>query len=142
MAGHGKKYVEAVKKVDATKTYTPQEAVKLVKETGFTKFDATAELHLKLGVDVKQADQMVRGVVLLPHGTGKKVRILVFADGEGERIGKDRRRLAEGNAVLLQVRGSLPLIPGEVHRGKCITLEETAQPGWGSKHSLPRARPL
>lgn len=89
MAQHGKKYVEAVKKVDATKTYTPQDAVKLVKETGYTKFDATAELHLKLGVDVKQADQMVRGVVLLPHGTGKKVRILVFADGEGERLARE-----------------------------------------------------
>src|SRR5512141_2388442 len=89
MAKHGKKYLEAIKKVDENKNYTPQEAVALVKETNFTKFDSTAELHLKLGVDVKQADQMVRGVVLLPHGTGKKVRIAVFAEGEGERLARE-----------------------------------------------------
>lgn len=89
MAKHGKKYVEAIKKVDENKTYTPQEAVSLVKQTSYAKFDSTAELHLKLGVDVKQADQMVRGVILLPHGTGKKVRIAVFAEGEGDRLARE-----------------------------------------------------
>lgn len=89
MARHGKKYLQALKQVDEAKNYTPQEAVALVKQTAFAKFDATAELHLKLGVDVKQADQMVRGVVLLPHGTGKKVRIAVFAEGEGERLARE-----------------------------------------------------
>lgn len=89
MAKHGKKYVEALKQVDEAKTYTPEEAVGLVKKTAYAKFDGTAELHMKLGVDVKQADQMVRGVTLLPHGTGKKVRILVFAEGEGERLARE-----------------------------------------------------
>ncbi len=89
MAKHGKKYVEALKQVDETKTYTPQDAVGLVKKTAYAKFDGTTELHMKLGVDVKQADQMVRGVTLLPHGTGKKVRILVFAEGEGERLARE-----------------------------------------------------
>jgi len=85
----GKKYVEAAKLVDANKFYSPQEAVELIKKTAYTKFNATVELHMKLGVDVKQADQMVRGVTLLPHGTGKQVRILVFAEGDGERLAKE-----------------------------------------------------
>lgn len=89
MAKHGKKYTEAAKRVDASKFYSPQEAVELIKKTAYTKFNATVELHLKLGVDVKQADQMVRGVTLLPNGTGKQVRILVFAEGDGERIAKE-----------------------------------------------------
>jgi large subunit ribosomal protein L1 len=86
---HGKKYIEAAKLVDHNKTYTPKETVELVKKTAYGKFDGTVELHLKLGVDVKQADQMVRGVVLMPHGTGKPVRIAVFAEGEGERLAKE-----------------------------------------------------
>ena len=89
MAKHGKKYLEAAKLIDENKTYTPKEAVTLIKQTAFAKFDSTAELHLKLGVDVKQADQMVRGVILLPNGTGKKVRIAVFAEGEGERLARE-----------------------------------------------------
>jgi large subunit ribosomal protein L1 len=89
MAKHGKKYEEAAKLIDEDKSYTTQEAVELIKKTAYTKFNATVELHLKLGVDVKQADQMVRGVTLLPHGTGKQVRILVFAEGDGERIAKE-----------------------------------------------------
>lgn len=89
MAKRGKKYQEAVKLVDGTKLYTPQEAVDLIKKTAYGKFDGTAELHMKLGVDVKQADQMVRGVTLLPNGTGKKVRIAVFAEGEGDRIARE-----------------------------------------------------
>ncbi len=89
MAKHGKKYTEAAKLIDQDKFYSPKEAVEFVKKTAYTKFDATVELHLRLGVDVKQADQMVRGVTLLPHGTGKQVRILVFAEGDGERIAKE-----------------------------------------------------
>lgn len=89
MNKRGKKYVEAAKLVDANKFYSPQEAVELIKKTAYTKFNATVELHMKLGVDVKQADQMVRGVTLLPHGTGKQVRILVFAEGDGERLAKE-----------------------------------------------------
>ncbi len=89
MAKHGKKYAEAAKLIDEAKFYTTKEAVELIRKTAYTKFNATVELHLKLGVDVKQADQMVRGVTLLPHGTGKQIRILVFAEGDGERIAKE-----------------------------------------------------
>lgn len=89
MAQHGKKYLEAAAKVDRSRLYTPDEAIELVKETSIADFDATAEVHLRLGVDPRHADQMVRGVVLLPHGLGKTVRILVFAEGEDARIAQE-----------------------------------------------------
>ncbi len=89
MGKHGKKYEQAAKLVDANKDYPAKEAVSLVKQTAYSKFDGTVELHLRMGVDVKQADQLVRGVVLLPNGTGKKVRIAVFAEGEGERLARE-----------------------------------------------------
>jgi large subunit ribosomal protein L1 len=82
MAGHGKRYLDAAKLVDRTQVYGPAEAVKLAKETSTTKFDASVEAHLRLGVDPRHADQMVRGTVVLPHGTGKVVRVAVFAQGE------------------------------------------------------------
>jgi large subunit ribosomal protein L1 len=82
MADHGKRYQDAVKLVDRTRAYTPDEAVALVKETSTVKFDASVEAHLRLGVDPRHADQMVRGTVVLPHGTGKIVRVAVFAQGE------------------------------------------------------------
>ncbi|GAB4158740.1 MAG: 50S ribosomal protein L1 [Roseiflexaceae bacterium] len=78
----GKKYTDAAKKVNPEALYTPQEAVKLVKETSFTKFDATVEVHMRLGIDPRHADQTIRTTVALPHGTGKSVRVLVFAQGE------------------------------------------------------------
>ncbi len=83
MAKHGKKYLAAAAKMDLDKFYEPREAVKLVKETSFTKFDATVEVHLRMGLDPRQADQQVRDVVVLPHGLGKSVRVLVFAQGDG-----------------------------------------------------------
>src|SRR5512140_2508801 len=83
MAKHGKKYLAAAAKVDLDKFYDPQEAVKLVKETSYTKFDATVEVHMRMGLDPRQADQQVRDVVVLPHGLGKSVRVLVFAQGDG-----------------------------------------------------------
>ena len=86
MAQHGKRYLEAAAKVDRNKLYGPDEAVNLVKETATTKFDATVEVHVRLGVDPRHADQMVRGVVLLPNGLGKSVRILAFAEGDDARI--------------------------------------------------------
>ena len=82
---HGKKYQEAAKQVDRMRAYSPQEAITLAKQVSFTKFPETVELHMRLGVDPRHAEQQVRGVVLLPHGTGKQVRILVFAEGEGDR---------------------------------------------------------
>jgi len=78
----GKKYVEAAKLVDRTQQYEIPEAVGLIKKTAVAKFDETVEAHLRLGVDGRHADQQVRGAVVLPHGTGKKVRVLVFAKGD------------------------------------------------------------
>ena len=79
---HGKKYRDAVKLVDHEQLYSPEEAVDLVKQTSLVNFDPTVEAHIKLGVDPRHADQMVRGTVVLPHGTGKIVRVVVFAQGE------------------------------------------------------------
>lgn len=78
----GKKYLESLKLVDRTKLYEPTEAFELVQKTARAKFDETVEVHVKLGVDSRHADQQVRGAVVLPHGTGKTVRVLVFAKGE------------------------------------------------------------
>jgi large subunit ribosomal protein L1 len=83
MAKHGKKYTAALAKVDIDKIYTAAEAVALAKETSFTKFDSTIEVHLRTTLDSRQADQQLRDVVVLPHGLGKTVRVLVFAQGEG-----------------------------------------------------------
>src|SRR3954467_622209 len=85
MAERGKRYVEAAKKVDRFQLYAPQEAVALLRETSAVKFDPTVEVHIRTGVDPRHADQMVRGSVVLPAGTGKKVRVLAFAQGEKAR---------------------------------------------------------
>ena len=82
MAEHGKRYQDAAKLVDRTRVYPIDEAVALAKQTSNVKFDASVEAHLRLGVDPRHADQMVRGTVVLPHGTGKVVRVAVFAQGE------------------------------------------------------------
>jgi large subunit ribosomal protein L1 len=82
MAQHGKKYREALTLVDRTRAYAPADAVDLVKQTSIVNFDPSVEAHLRLGVDPRHADQMVRGTVVLPHGTGKVVRVAVFAQGE------------------------------------------------------------
>jgi large subunit ribosomal protein L1 len=89
MPKRGKKYQEAARLIERSRAYTPQEALELVKKTSYTNFDATVELHLRTGLDPRHADQQVRGVVLLPKGTGKQVRILVFAEGEAERLARD-----------------------------------------------------
>ena len=86
MVRHGKNYKEAATLVDRTKVYSPQEAIELAKQAAHSRFDETVELHLQMGVDPRNATQQVRGVALVPHGLGKKVRILVFAQGEAERI--------------------------------------------------------
>lgn len=86
---HGKKYLEALKKVDQSKLYAPADAIRLVKETSYTKFDASVEVHLRLGIDPRQADQNIRSTVALPHGTGKSVRVLVFAQGDAAQAARD-----------------------------------------------------
>jgi large subunit ribosomal protein L1 len=86
MAKHSRRYAAALEKVDRTRYYQPQEAIGLVKELASAKFDETVEVHMRMGVDPRYADQQVRGVVTLPAGTGREVRILVFAGPEGQAI--------------------------------------------------------
>lgn len=81
MAKHGKRYLEAAKKVDSTKFYSVDEAMKLAKETSYANFDATIEVAYNLSVDPKQADQQIRGALVLPNGTGKSKKVVVFAEG-------------------------------------------------------------
>jgi large subunit ribosomal protein L1 len=99
---HGKQYQAAASKVDRSRTYSPEEAAALVKETSYTKFDATVEAHLRLGIDPRHADQQVRTTVSLPHGTGKPVRVLVFAKGDAERIARDAGADYAGGDELIQ----------------------------------------
>lgn len=89
MPKRGKKYLEAAAKVDRDKNYSRREAIQLIKETAYTKFDPTVEVHFRLGVDPRHADQQVRDVVNLPHGLGKTVRVLVFAEGEDAQLALD-----------------------------------------------------
>jgi large subunit ribosomal protein L1 len=89
MSKRGKKYLEAAQKVDNDHFYTPAEAVKLVKEVSYSSFDGTVELHLRMGLDPRRSDQQIRGIVRLPHGLGKPVRVLVFATGEGAQIAQE-----------------------------------------------------
>lgn len=89
MAKHGKKYIDALKKIDETRWYDPKEAVSLVKQTSITRFDGTVEVHMRLGVDPRHADQQVRDVVILPHGLGKTVRIVAFVQGEGVSLARE-----------------------------------------------------
>ncbi len=86
---HGKKYLAALAKVDQDRMYTPEEAAQLVKDTSFTNFDGTVEVHLRLGIDPRHADQTVRSTANLPHGTGKHVRVLVFAQGDADAIARN-----------------------------------------------------
>lgn len=89
MPKRGRKYQEAAAKVDNDRTYSREEAVRLIKETAYTSFDPTVEVHFRLGVDPRHADQQVRDVVVLPHGLGKEVRVLVFAEGEDARLAEE-----------------------------------------------------
>ena len=126
MAKHGKKYLEALKLVDSTKLYQPQEAVSLLKKINYVKFDPTVEIHMKLGVDPRHADQMVRGVAMLPAGTGKEVKVLVFAQGEkvaeAEAAGADFVGLddlikqIEGDWLGFDVAIATPDVMGKVGR--------------------------
>ncbi len=91
MAHRGKKYIEARKKVDPVKRYSCEDALGLVLETKYSKFDESVDVALRLGVDPRHADQMVRGTVILPHGTGKETRVLVFAKGEKEKEAQEAK---------------------------------------------------
>jgi len=89
MAKHGRKYQQAARLVDQAKAYQPREAIELVQEVSYAKFDESIELHLCLGLDPRHAEQQVRGVVLLPNGLGKRKRILVFTQGEAVRVAEE-----------------------------------------------------
>ncbi len=102
MPKRGKKYEEAAKLVDNDTFYSPDEAVALVKKTSYTKFDATIEAHLRMGVDPRQADQQIRSTVQLPHGTGRVTRVLVFAEGEAQKAALDAGADHAGSDDLVQ----------------------------------------
>jgi large subunit ribosomal protein L1 len=89
MPKHGKKYRQAAEKIDRDKYYAPLEALQLAKETSFSRFDGTIEVHIRLGVDPRHAEQQVRDTVMLPHGLGKSVRVLVFAEGDPARAAQE-----------------------------------------------------
>jgi large subunit ribosomal protein L1 len=123
---HGKKYLEAAKQVESDKLYAPLEALSLLKKINYVKFDPTLEIHMKLGVDPRHADQMVRGVAMLPAGTGKEVKVLVFAQGEkiaeAESAGADFVGLddlikqIEGDWLGFDVAIATPDVMGKVGR--------------------------
>jgi large subunit ribosomal protein L1 len=89
MTRRGRKYQEAVKQLDRTKQYSPEEAISLAKQMSYVGYDETVELHLRMGLDPRNATQQVRGVTLLPYGLGKEVRVLVFAQGEAAKIAEE-----------------------------------------------------
>jgi large subunit ribosomal protein L1 len=107
MAQHGKKYRAAAQQVDPDKLYSAAEAVKLAKATSITKFDATVEVHMRLGVDPKQAEQQVRDVVVLPHGLGKNIRVLVFTAGESATAAKEAgaEYIADSDEMVKKIQG-------------------------------------
>ena len=107
MAKHGKKYMAAAAKIQLDRFYSPREALELVKDLAFTKFDSTVEIHLRMGLDPRQADQMVRDVVVLPNGLGKSVRVLAFVQGEGatraQEAGADY--IADNDEMIAKIQG-------------------------------------
>ncbi len=107
MAKHGKNYLAAAAKINKDQTYTPEEAVSLTKQTSYAKFDATVEVHIRLGVDPRHADQQVRDVVVLPHGLGKSVRVLVFAQGEGATLAREAGAdiVADDDEIVNKIQG-------------------------------------
>lgn len=131
MAQHGKRYRALAEKVDRTNEYAPDEGVRLVKETSQAKFDTTVEVHLRMGVDPRHADQMVRGASVLPHGTGRTVRVIVFAQGDRAReataagadvVGSDDlAKRVEGGWLEFDVAIATPDLMGQVGKlGKVL----------------------
>ncbi len=131
MVRHGKKYQEAVTQIDTAKAYQPQEAIEMARSSAHVKFDETVELHLRMGLDPRNAQQQVRGVALLPHGLGKKVRVLVFAEGEAEKIAEgagadfigsdDLIKKIEGGWIDFDTAIAIPELMGKVGKlGKIL----------------------
>ena len=109
MAKHGKKYKAALAKVDLEKEYSVRDAIALAKDTSITKFDATVEVHMRTALDPRQSDQQVRDVVVLPHGLGKTVRVLVFAQGEGATAARSSGAdlVADDDETLKKIEGGM-----------------------------------
>ena len=106
MVTRGKKYQEAAKMVDRFAFYQPDEAIEIAKKAAFAGFDETVEIHLKMGVDPRSADQQVRGVAILPNGLGKKIRVLVFAQGEAAKIASEAGAdYVGGDEIVKQIEG-------------------------------------
>jgi len=106
MTQHGKKYREAAARIEEDKQYEPREALTLARETSYTKFDGTIEVHLRLGVDPRHAEQQVRDTVMLPHGLGKKVRVLAFAEGDAARVAQEAGAdLIADDEMINQIKG-------------------------------------
>ncbi len=126
MAKRGKNYLSAVEKVDRLKEYGPEDAIKLLKEIAFAKFDETLELHIRTGLDTRHADQQLRGTIVLPHGLGKGQRVLVFAEGEAARLadgagadhvgGDDLVKKVEGGFLDFEVALATKEMMGKVGR--------------------------
>ncbi len=108
MAKHGKKYLAAQAKIDPEKLYSPREAMELATDTSSTKFDATVEVHIRTALDPRQADEQVRDVVVLPHGLGKTLRVLVFAQSEGAAAAREAGAdmVADDDESLKKLEGS------------------------------------
>jgi large subunit ribosomal protein L1 len=102
MPKRGKKYDQVVKLIDADKLYAPDEAAGLVKKVAYANFDETVEVHFKLGIDPRHADQQVRSTASLPHGTGKQVRVIVFAEGDAARVAREAGVEEVGSDDLVQ----------------------------------------
>jgi large subunit ribosomal protein L1 len=100
MADRGKRYLESRGRIDRESTYTPAQAVRMLKEFPGAKFDETVEVHFRLGLNVRHADEQLRGTLMLPHGTGKDVRIAVFAEGDKAREAQDAGADVVGSADL------------------------------------------
>jgi large subunit ribosomal protein L1 len=100
MAKHGRKYLEAREKVDREREYTPHEAVRLVKETKRAGFDESVEVHVRTGLNVRHADEQLRGTLMLPHGTGREARVAVFAEGEKAKEAEEAGADVVGSADL------------------------------------------
>ncbi len=126
MAHRGKKYRAALEKVDRTRLYEPAEAIRLLKEMAYAKFDETVELHIRTGLDTRHADQQLRGTIVLPHGLGKGQRVIVFAEGEAARIaeqagadvvgGDDLIKKIEGGWLEFEVALAVKEMMGKVGR--------------------------
>jgi large subunit ribosomal protein L1 len=102
MPKRGRKYQEAAKLIDRDRTYSAEEAMELIRKISYANFDATVEVHLRMGLDPRHADQQVRSTVSLPHGTGKQVRVIVFVEGEGARIAEEAGADYVGSDELIQ----------------------------------------